>query len=172
MLEDIDKFYEPAIARNIKFLLTDIDGTKHRVDRQRDRVWWARQIAEVTLIILGAVSTAMVAVGNRMPHVAPWVVVPTTMVTILSGINAFYDYGGEHARLTQLRSSLSQIQGRVIFDVNLDLATNKDKIIAQKIPEEYLRTVYNDIDIILNRHVQEQLVRLPPTTPPPVQDVQ
>ena len=157
---ELDKIYSPPIGRNLRYLVEDIDAIKHRVDIQRDRVWYVLQTGQVVLIILGALSTAMVAIGNKKPEVAPWVILPTTLVTIISGINAFYDYSGQNSRLNDLRASLSELQGKVMLDVNLGIAKHDDKL-AQKEPEEYIQDLHRSLSLVLARYEQGQQIRLP-----------
>ena len=61
---ELEKFYGPGIAKTIQYLLNDIDAVKDDVDSRRTTVWYAQTTAQLTLIILGAVSTLMVAIGN------------------------------------------------------------------------------------------------------------
>jgi hypothetical protein len=162
--QGLESFYGPGTAKTIVYLLNDIDNTKDNVDSQQNAVWYALTTAKISLIILSALSTAMVAISNRTGYerIAPWIIVPTTLVTIISGIDAYYDYSGQHSRLSELRSALAELQGRIIFDINLDVASSEDKIMAQKKPDEYLRLSYTDLNTILSRYEQGRPLKEPP----------
>lgn len=147
--EYLKEFYGQGAADTITFLLSDIDATKDKVNKKQNAIWYALQICQITLIVLGAIATAMVAIGNKIPYIAPWVIVPTTLVTIVSGINAFYDYGGSYNRLSELRASLAELQGRIIFDLRVDAITPNDKVVGEGEVAPYLVDAYKELHRLL-----------------------
>ena len=163
-VDELEAFYGPGIAKTIQYLLEDIDTVKDDVDNRRTTVWYAQTTAQLTLIVLGAISTLMVAVGNMPQYkgVAPWVIIPTTLVTIVSGVNAYYNYAEQHSKLGELRSTLAELQGKVIFDVNLDVATPDSRQIRQTAPDLYLSAIYGELNLVLTRYEQGRPLKEPP----------
>jgi hypothetical protein len=106
-------------AKPLAELQAAVGAQKKTASSYRDTVWPWLQWTQLLIIVLGAIATAVVAVGNRLPAVAPWAIVPTTAVTILTGAISFYDFPGEYGRLSDLRASLAELQSRIEIDISL-----------------------------------------------------
>jgi hypothetical protein len=145
-----------ALGHTLAALLGGIDAQKDGAGEARNATWFWLQLSQISIIVLGAVASAVVAIGNRVPSIAPWVIVPTTLITIITGASSFYDFRGEYVRQFQLAAGLARLQNSVIVDLNSVLAMPERVLIDGMAPEEYIEAKYRELDNILSGYIEQR----------------
>jgi hypothetical protein len=145
-----------ALGENLSVLLDGIDMQKDEARNAQNATWLWLQASQIAIIVLGALASAVVAAGNRISSIAPWVIVPTTLITILTGISSFYDFRGEYVRQFQLAASLARLQTNVIVDLNNALALRDNASINGMDPEDYIGSKYGEFDALLSGYIEKR----------------
>jgi hypothetical protein len=145
-----------ALGETLAALLDGIDRQKDGAEDARDEIWFWLQLSQISIIVLGAVASAVIAIGNRISKIAPWAIVPTTLITMVTGVSGFYDLRGEYVRQFQRAAGLARLQSSVIVDLNNALTSAERASIDGMAPEAYIKAKYRELDDVLSGYIEQR----------------
>src|SRR5258706_12518190 len=108
-------------ARQIQSLLIEVHHQKKVYDKFWKDDWRFLQVLQITIISLGALASVLIAFGGneRLKMFRLWAVIPTSLVTVFTAVDAFYDSRGSLVRDAATRFELatleSDIQEKVLY---------------------------------------------------------
>jgi len=114
------------------------------------------RVLRLLIVILGATATLWSGLSNieGLKELGPYVIIPTTLVTIATGIGGIFNFTERYAAMSDLRQQLSALESEVEVDIDCALAASPTKIVSAigpdgLKPEPYLRSKYDRLAKIL-----------------------
>lgn len=114
------------------------------------------RVLRLLVVVFGATATLWSGLSNieDLKGLAPYVIIPTTLVTIATGIGGIFNFAERYAAMSDLRQQLSALESEVEVDIDCALASSPTKVVSavgpgRLKPELYLRSKHDRLAKIL-----------------------
>jgi hypothetical protein len=110
----------------LRYVTDAVDYQQKRFRRSAEHHYLWLELSQWLIAGLGALATIVVGYGNKEPKVAPWAIVPTALVTMITAISAFYNYRTEYLRTWTTFVELASLQTDVEYALIIAVGDSKD----------------------------------------------